>query len=92
MDDDFQKNLEKLIIRSQENEVSFEILNPLYKRVSDTNPTDFLEIYTLILINFLNFCQSIDLNQIKLKGQKREDVYIYLVCKLFNMYLSEVKD
>jgi hypothetical protein len=92
MDEDFQKNVEKLIIRIDGKDVSFEILNPLYKRISDTNSTDFIEIYTLILVNFLNFCQSIDFNQIKVKGDKREEVYIYLINKLFNMYMSEVKE
>lgn len=92
MNDDFQKNLEKLIIRVDGKDVSFEILNPLYKRISDTNSTDFVEIYTLILVNFLNFCQSIDLDQIKIKGGKRDECYIYIICKLYNMYLSEVKD
>lgn len=91
-DDDFQQNIEKLIVRSKSGDVSFEILNPLYKRMSNQNSTEFVEIYTLILINFLNFCQSVNLDEIKLKGQKKEDVYIYLVCKLFNIYLSEVKE
>ena len=92
MEEDFQKNLEKLIIRVNGKDVSFEILNPLYKRISDANSTDFVEIYTLILVNFLTFCQSIDFDQIKIKGGKRDEAYIYIVCKLFNMYLSEVKD
>lgn len=92
MDNDFQKNLEKIIIRSNNKDVSFEILNPLYKRISDSNSTDFVEIYTLIIINFLNFCQTIDISEIKLKGTKRDDIYIYLICKLFNMYISEVKE
>lgn len=92
MNDDFQKNLEKLIIRVDGKDISFEILNPLYKRISDTNSTDFVEIYTLILVNFLNFCQSVDLDQIKIKGGKRDECYIYIICKLYNMYLSEVKD
>ena len=92
MEEDFQKNLEKLIIRVNGKDVSFEILNPLYKRISDANSTDFVEIYTLILVNFLTFCQSIDFDQIKIKGGKRDEVYIYIICKLFNMYLSEVKD
>ena len=92
MDEDFQKNLEKLIIRSDGKDVSFEVLNPLYKRISDSNSTDFVDVYTLILINFLNFCQSIDLSQIKIKGSKREECYIYLICKLYNMYLSEIRD
>ena len=92
MEDDFQKNLEKIIIRSNNKDTSFEILNPLYKRISDSNITDFVEIYTLIIINFLNFCQTIDIADIKLKGTKRDEIYIYLICKLFNMYISEVKE
>ena len=91
-DTNFQKNIEKLIIRTSKDDISFELLNPLYSRVNETNDTDFVEIYTLILVNFLNFCQSINIKDIKLKGEKREEVYIYLISKLFNIYLSEVKD
>lgn len=92
MNDDFQKNIEKLIIRVNGKDVSFELLNPLYKRISSSNSTEFVEVYSLILVNFLNFCQSIDFNSIKLKGGRREEVYIYLMCKLYNMYVSEVKE
>jgi len=91
MEDDFQKNLEKLIMRSKSREVSFEILNPLYSKVSDANRTDFVEIYTLILVNFMNFCQSIDLKDIKLKGDTKDAAYIYLICKLYNFYVAELK-
>ena len=89
--DDFQNNVEKLIVRTKDGDVSFEILNPLYKRLSNNNSTEFVEIYTLILVNFLNFCQSFNLEEIKLKGDKRDEVYIYLMSKLFNVYVSEVK-
>ena len=89
--DDFQDNVEKLIVRTKNGDISFEILNPLYKRLSDNNSTDFVEIYTLILINFLNFCQSFNLDEIKLKGDKRDEICIYLMSKLFNVYVSEVK-
>lgn len=91
MNDDFQDNLEKLIIRTIDGDVSFQLLNPLYKRISEGNNTEFVEIYTLILVNFLNFCQSIELSDIKLKGDKKDEVYIYLICKLFNIYVSEIK-
>lgn len=90
--ENFQDNIEKLIIRVADKDISFEILNPLYKRVSDTNSTEFAEVYTLILVNFLNFCQSVDMSEIKLKGEKKDEVYIYLMCKLYNIYVSEVKD
>lgn len=92
MIDDFQNNLEKFIIRSSTRDISFELLNPLYKKMSDSNTTEFVEIYTLILINFLNFCQSINLEEIKLKGNTRDEMYIYLICKLFNIYVYEVKE
>jgi hypothetical protein len=91
-DDEFQNNTEKLIIRTKSGDKSFELLNPLYKRISDTNATDFVEIYTLILINFLNFCQSTNIEDIKLKGNKKDEIYIYLVSKMYNLYVSEVKD
>lgn len=92
MDEDFQKNLEKLIIKVNGKDTNFEILNPLYKRISDSNSTDFVEIYSLILVNFMNFSQSVDMDQIKLKGHRRDECYLYLVSKLFNMYISEVKE
>ena len=91
-DDEFQNNTEKLIIRTKNGDKSFELLNPLYKRISDTNTTDFVEIYTLILINFLNFCQATNIEDIKLKGHKKDEIYIYLISKMYNLYVSEVKD
>lgn len=91
MDDEFQENVEKLIIKSKTKDISFQLLNPLYDRISENNDTDFVEIYTLILVNFLNFCQSINIDDIKLKGEKKDEVYIYLVSKLFNVYVNEVK-
>jgi len=91
-DEDYQKNVEKLIIRTTKDDISFELLNPLYTRMSETNDTDFIEIYTLILINFLNFCQSINIEDIKLKGDKKDECYLYLISKLFNVYVSEVKE
>ena len=91
MDDDFQKNIEKLIIRNSNADMSFELLNPLYSRLSENNDTEFVEIYTLILINFLNFCQSVNLTDLKLKGQTKDEIYIYLICKLYNIYIGEVK-
>lgn len=92
MEDDFQDNLEKLIIRTGHSDISFQILNPLYKKLSETNSTEFVEIYTLILVNFLNFCQSVDLSKLKLNGGKRDEIYLFFICKLFNIYVSEIKD
>lgn len=92
MDDEFQENLEKLIVRIDDADISFQLLNPLYKRMSDDNSTDYVEIYSLILVNFLNYCQSLNLTDIKLKGDKKDEIYIQLICKIYNFYLDEVKD
>jgi hypothetical protein len=92
MDEDFQKNLQKIVIRTSNNNITFEILNPLYQRISSENSTEFVEVYTLILFNFLNFCQSINIDEIKIKGVRRDEAYIYLICKLFNVYVSNVKE
>ena len=43
--DDFQQNVEKLIIKTNSNDMNFELLNPLYHRMSESNDTDFVEIY-----------------------------------------------
>jgi hypothetical protein len=92
MEDEFQENLEKLIVRVEDGDISFQLLNPLYKRMSDDNSTDYVEIYSLILVNFLNYCQSINFEEIKLKGDKKDEIYIQLICKIYNFYLDEVKD
>lgn len=92
MEDNFQENIEKLIIRSKSGDISFELLNPLYEKLSSINDTEFVEIYTLILVNFLNFCQSIDLKDIKLKSIRKDEAYIELISNLFNKYMSNVKE
>lgn len=92
MEEEFQENVEKLIIRTIDDDLSFELLNPLYQRMNDANNTDFVEIYTLILVNFLNFCQSVDVEDIKIKGETKDECYLYIMSKLFNIYVSEVKD
>lgn len=92
MDSEFNSNLDKIILKSDNKEVPFAILNPLYKKVSDLNSTEYAEVYSLILVNFLTFCQSINLDTIKLKGEKRDDVYTYLISLLFNKYIESVRN
>jgi hypothetical protein len=54
--------------------------------MSDDNDTDFVEIYTLILINFLNFCQSINIEDIKLKGEKKMSV-IFILYQNYSIFM-----
>lgn len=90
--DDFSYNVDKIILKIDGKEEKFAIFNPMYDRVSYNNSTEYAEIYSLILVSFLNFCQSVNLDKIKLKGDRREDVYMFLICLLFNMYVNEVND
>jgi hypothetical protein len=59
--------------------------------MSSVNDTEFVEIYTLILVNFLNFCQSITLKEIRLKSKRKDEMYIELICNMFNKYMLNVK-
>ena len=92
MDNEFNVNVDKIVLRYNDEQLNFAILNPLYTKISKSNLTTYLEEYCLILINFVNFSQSINLQDIKLKGEKRNDIYTYLICRLFNMYIAEVGD
>lgn len=92
--ENFQENLEKLIIKLDiaNDDISFQILNPLYEKVSDTNSTEFVEVYSLMLLNFLQFCQLVDFKKIKLSSKRRDELYLELICKIFNIYIGNVKD
>lgn len=90
--DNYQSNIEKLIVRFTDNneEFSFEILNPLYTRVSTNNSTEYVEMYSLIMLNFLENAQLIDIEQFKLKGQSRDEAYLDIICKLYNKYVEKI--
>lgn len=92
MNNEYQDNIEKLIIHNSETEHSFSILNPMYNRISETNNTEFVEIYSLILLNFLSFAQYINLDDIKIKGNNKDECYINLISNIFNIYMSNMKD
>lgn len=88
----FNENIEKIIIKINNNhEFSFEILNPMYKKISFDNNTEYVEIYSLILINFMEFFQLVDINKIKLDGLTNEELYINFICDVFNLYIENTK-
>jgi len=92
MNNKFNDNLKKIILKVDDRDNSFELLNPLYDKISVQNKTEYLENYSLIITNFLNFCQTINFKDFKLSGEKRNDIYAFMICKLFNIYLIEVKE
>ena len=92
-DSEFNDNIEKIIIKiDQKSEYSFEILNPMYKRISDKNNTEYAKIYSLILINFLEFCQLIDLTTYKITKITKDELYVEFICALFNEYIKNMFD
>lgn len=90
--DDFNDNLEKIIIRINGNdENSFEILNPSYEKMNLDNKTEYLETYSLILLNFLEFLQLVDFKKLKLKEITKDELYIELISLIFNEYIENIK-
>ena len=82
-DNEFNNNLEKIIMKIDGNdEYSFEILNPLYQRMSFTNDTNYVEIYSQIILNFLEFCQLVDIKKFKVKANTKDEIYIELIGKI----------
>jgi len=89
---DFNDNMEKIIIKvNGSDEYSFEILNPTYQKMKIENSTEYLETYSLILLNFLEFLQIHDLKKYKLKNITKDELYIELICNIFNEYSDNIK-
>ena len=90
--DDFNDNLEKIIIRISGNDnFSFEILNPFYEKMKLENKTEYLETYSIILLNFLEFLQIINFDKVKLKEITKDELYIEFISAIFNVYIENIK-
>lgn len=88
-DKKFNSNLEKIIIKIDKNvKYSFEILNPFYSKMEFQNNSEYVEIYSLILLKFLEFVQLIDINKFKIGKITKEELYIELVSQIFNSYME----
>lgn len=90
--DEFNDNLEKIIIRINGNdETSFEIFNPSYEKMELDNKTEYLENYSIILLNFLEYLQIVDFNNVKLKDITKDELYIEFISAIFNDYIENIK-
>ena len=88
----FNDNLEKIIIRINGNDdTSFEIFNPYYQKMELNNKTEYLETYSLILLNFLEFLQLVDFNKIPLIEITKDELYIEFISVIFNEYINNIK-
>lgn len=91
--DGFNDNLQKIIIRfiKSDKEYTCEILNPLYQKMNLKTDSDYSDVYSILLFNFLQFILTINLDDLEIKGNTRELIYINLISKLFNVYLQKNK-
>jgi len=87
----FQNNLEKIIIRyvNSNEESTLEILNPVYQKMILKSDTEYSEVYSILLFNFMQWILTIDLDEISISGTTREIVYINLISELYNMYIQK---
>lgn len=89
--DGWQDNMEKIIIRFLNNhcEITLEILNPMYHKMQLKTDGEFSDVYSMLLFNFIQWLQTIDLGAIDVQGTSRDIIYINLMSKLYNMYIEK---
>jgi hypothetical protein len=82
----YHDNLDKLIIKANSDiEMSFSVLNPLYAKNEDAT-TDFADTYSILIANFLEYLQSVDIEKLPLRTATGDEMYIEIICALFNGY------
>lgn len=87
--DDYQENLEKIIIRFEKDykTITLEVLNPMYKRNDNRIDSNYSDIYSILIFNFLEFLYTIDIDNLNITGRNREILYINTMCHLYNLYM-----
>ena len=90
-ENEFQSNMERIIIRFEgsSQEIAMQVLNPMYKRTSEQTDTEFVEVYSLLLLNFMIFCHTVDISAMPVKGKTRDEMYLDVMCRLYNMYMLQ---
>jgi len=94
LSDTFNDNLEKMIIRftKSDKEYTCEILNPLYQKMELKVDSEYSDVYSILIFNFLQFITTLNLTNIDIQGNSREMIYINLMSKLYNIYLQKYKN
>jgi hypothetical protein len=88
-DGEFQDNIDKLIIKIDNNdEISLSILNPLYMK-TENGKSEHVDTYTILLSDFLEYLQSINIERTFLHSKTNDELYLELISNLFNNYCEE---
>lgn len=91
VDGQYNDNLERIVIKTDDDvKYTFEILNPMYQKQSVDNYTEYSQVYSLIVVNFLEFLQLKPIDKYTPKGLTKDEMYINLICDIFNDYMSNI--
>jgi hypothetical protein len=93
MDDGkFEENIDKLIIKfDNKDEICLALLNPLYTKNDDKNG-QHIDNYTILLSDFLEFLQTIDIERRFINGVNSDELYLDFMCEIYNSYLESRED
>ncbi len=85
----FEDSIDKLIIKfDNKKELSFAILNPLYD--NNKNKTgDYVDTYSILISDFLEYIQLIDIDKRLINGNNSDDLYLELISDIFNSYIED---
>jgi hypothetical protein len=87
----YNPELNKLIVRTSEHDMSFEILNPMSDTVN-TSYIDFSMTYSIIVSEMLEFLYKNDYENIYVAGEDEENIYLNLMCELFVRFIEDKKN
>lgn len=87
---DWQSNLEKIVIKvSGTSEITLQLLNPMYQSQDFKNVGQYSDVYSILLLNFIQWLQTVKISEVEASGTNRDQVYINFISKLFNAYISK---
>lgn len=91
--DRYNDNVEKLMLRfqgeSQElRSLSMELLNPFYSRVSSDASTDYMAVYSMILLAFMETANMTKLQDIELKSDTDNASYVEIITHLYKEHVA----
>lgn len=89
--DDFNKNCEKIIVRFMKSncELTLEILNPIYTRMASQTDSEYSNVYSVLLFNFLQWLLTQNIEDMEAAGSSRDLLYINMMSVLFNSWLDK---
>lgn len=87
----YNPELNKLIVRTSEYDMSFEILNPMSDAIS-LDYMDFSMTYSIIVSEMLEFLYKNDYENIYVVGEDEENIYLNLMCELFIRFIDNKKN